>query len=70
MSIDWRYSKDRLKLRDEVLHHLLLKFGTYVNDDGSPVFSNKSLYECASDWVSQGKLNIDGIDHFYMKNYT
>jgi len=70
MSIDWRYSKERVKLRNDVLHHLLLKFGSYLNEDGTPVFTNKSLYECAQDWTSSGKSNLDGIDNYYMKNYT
>ena len=70
MSNDWRYSKERLELRDNVLHTLLKKFGSYLNEDGTPTFSNRSLYECAHDWVSSGRQNSEGIYHHYMKNYT
>ena len=70
MITDWRYSKERLNLRNEVLLKLLRRFGGHDNEDGSPMFSQKSLYECAHDWVSGGHYKTEGVIDFYLENYT
>jgi len=68
--IDWRYSDHKMKLREEVLGILLQKFGTELNVDGSPKYSNQSIYECAHDWVSQGNMISAGVISFYKNYYT
>ena len=67
---DWRYSKERLQLRNEVLLKLLRRFGGHINDDGSPMFPQKSLYECAHDWTSGGNRKAEGVIDYYLENYT
>ena len=67
---DWRYSRERLKIRDEVVYKLLRRFGSHNNEDGTPMFSNRSLYECAQDWTSMGKRHCEGVIDFYLENYT
>ena len=66
---DWRYSNERLKIRDQVLLKLLKRFGGQNNKDGSPTFSQRSLYECAHDWTSAGNRQSEGIIDFYLENY-
>ena len=67
---DWRYSDKRMKLREEVLGILLRHYGTDLNEDGSPKYSNESIYECAHDWVSQGNEISAGVVSFYKAYYT
>ena len=67
---DWRYSDDRMKLRQEVLSILLEKYGGEINEDGSPKHSSQSIYECAHDWVSQGNEISAGVVAFYKAYYT
>jgi hypothetical protein len=67
---DWRYSDDRMKLRQEVLSILLEKYGNELNEDGSPKHSPQSIYECAHDWVSQGNEISAGVVAFYKAYYT
>ena len=61
---DWRYSDKKLKLRQECLKILL---ETYGNDK---YVVNKSIYECAHDWVSQGNTISVGIINYYEENYA
>ena len=70
MTKDWRYSKERLQFRNEVLLKLLRRFGSHDNKDGTPLFSQKSLYECAHDWTSGGHRGSDGVINYYLENYT
>jgi len=67
---DWRYSDDRMKLRQEVLSILLERYGSELNEDGSPKYSPQSIYECAHDWVSQGNEISAGVVAFYKAYYT
>ena len=66
---DWRYTPERLALREQVLKILLTRFGGPLNEDGTPVHENKSIYECAHDWVSQGNARTDGIVKYYQAYY-
>ena len=66
---DWRYSDERMKLREEVLKILLSKYG-HVMDGVVPKYSNESIYECAHDWVSQGNDTSFGVTAFYKAYYT
>jgi len=70
MKDDWRYSDDRLKLREQALNLLLTRFGSELNSDGEPVYSNQSIYECVHDWVSQGNMNTFGLVKYYQAYYT
>lgn len=70
MQTDWRYSDQKMKLREECLRILLSKFGSELNEDGSPKHSNQSIYECAHDWISQGHMISSGIVSYYKAYYN
>ena len=69
MNEDWRYSDDRMKLREEVIKILLSKFGHQM-EGVVPKYSNQSIYECAHDWVSQGNATTFGIVKYYEAYYA
>ena len=68
-SEDWRYSPERMKLREEVLKILLSKYGGQM-EGVVPKYSTKAIYECAHDWVSQGNVNSNGIVKYYQAYYV
>jgi len=70
MDNDWRYSDERMKLRDQALRVLLSKFGSELTENGEPKYSNQSIYECVHDWVSQGNVNTSGLVKYYQAYYT
>ena len=70
MNEDWRYSDERMKLREQALNLLLTRFGSELNGEGEPLYSNQSIYECAHDWVSQGNMNTFGLVKYYQAYYT
>ena len=65
---DWRYSDERMKYRQAALKVLLARFGHQL-ENGVPVYSSQSIYECAHDWVSQGNVRTDGIVKYYLAYY-
>ena len=71
-SEDWRYSPERMKLREEVLKILLSKYGGQM-EGVVPKYSTKAIYECAHDWVSQGHSTSFGVvkyfEVYYAENY-
>ena len=69
MEQDWLYSPDRMELREQVLSILLNKYGSALNDDGTPVCSTESIYACAHDWVSQGHPTPMGVIAYYEAYY-
>ena len=69
MNDDWRYSEDRMNLRQQAIRVLLTKFG-HVMDGVTPKYSNQSIYECAHDWVSQGNVSTSGIVKYYQAYYS
>ena len=69
MNQDWRYSEDKLKLREQALTLLLTKFGHQM-DGVVPKYFNQSIYECAHDWVSQGNVSTSGIVKYYEAYYA
>ena len=69
MNEDWRYSPEKMKLREQVLSILLNKFGSKLNKDGTPEHSSQNIFECAHDWVSQGNVRADGIVAYYQAYY-
>ena len=66
---DWRYSDQKMKIREQALKVLLAKFGDAL-EKGSPKYSNQSIYECAHDWVSQGNMHTAGIVKYYEAYYA
>ena len=74
MSIDdWRYSDQKMKVRQEALKILLAKFGGPMNGP-TPKYSTQKIYECANDWVSQGNMHTAGIvkycEAYYLNDET
>jgi len=67
---NWLYSTDRMELREQCLSILLRRYGSKLNEDGSPVHSSESIYACAHDWVSQGHPKPDGIVKYYEAYYN
>jgi hypothetical protein len=67
---DWRYSDKRMKLREKALNLLFARFGWDLNNNGEPLYSNQSIYECAHDWVSQGNMSTFGLVRYYQTYYT
>lgn len=68
MNEDWRYSDDRMKVREQALKILLAKFGGQM-EGPVPKYSTQSMYECAHDWVSQGNFHTSGIVKYYEAYY-
>ena len=70
MNEDWRYSDERMELRQKAYTLLLGRFGSEVDETGEPVYSMQSITECAHDWVSQGNVNTFGLIKYYQAYYT
>jgi len=69
MTTDWRYSDEKISLREQALKVLLTKYGGQM-DGVIPKYSAKSVYECAHDWVSQGNDSVKGIFNYYESYYS
>ena len=67
---DWRYSEDRLQLREQVYKILLSRFGSQLDSNGEPLYSMQSITECCHDWVSQGHATSNGIVAYYQAYYS
>lgn len=67
---DWLHSPARMALKEQCLSILLRKYGSELKEDGSPLHSTQSIYECAHDWVSQGNVRADGIAAFFNAYYV
>jgi hypothetical protein len=67
---DWRYSNDRMELRQKIYQLLLTRFGSQINDNGEPIYSMQSITECSHDWVSQGNVKTDGIIKYFKAYYA
>jgi|TARA_B100000085_G_scaffold160596_1_gene146045 hypothetical protein len=70
MNEDWRYSEERMDVRTQGLNILLKRFGSEICSDGSPRYSNRSIYECIHDWVSQGNKDTEGLIRYYISHYA
>ena len=66
---DWRYSKQKLALREQALKVLLSKYGGQMEISTSK-YSPQSIYECAHDWISQGNTSTSGIVKYYEAYYS
>ena len=69
MNTDWRYSEDKLALREQALKVLFTKYGGHIKEC-VPEYSAQSIYECAHDWISQGNINTSGIITYYKAYYS
>ena len=67
---DWRYSDQKMELRQKVYTLLLDRFGSQLDENGEPIYSMQSITECAHDWVSQGNVNTNGIVKYYEVYYA
>ena len=70
MDKDWRYSEERMELRQKCYTLLLGRFGSQSDENGEPIYSMQSISECAHDWVSQGNVTTSGLVKYYQAYYT
>ena len=70
MTTDWRYSEKKLKVRQSAYSILMKRFASQLDENGQPIYSMKSITECAHDWVSQGNVNTNGIVKYYEAYYS
>ena len=69
MTEDWRYSDEKMKLRQEVLSILLQKYGGELHITRKSKYTCQSIYQCAHDWVSQGHKISSGVVKYYEAYY-
>jgi len=69
MNEDWRYSDDRMEIRQKVYYSLLNTFGSELDTNGEPLHSMKNITECSHDWVSQGNSSLVGLVKYYQNYY-
>jgi len=67
---DWRYSEERMELRQKAYTLLLGKFGSQLDKNGEPVYTMRTITECSHDWVSQGNVNTSGLIEYYLEYYS
>ena len=67
---DWRYSNPKMQVREQALGILLKRFGSELDENNEPKYSNQSIYECVHDWVSQGHKTSFGIVKYYEAYYA
>jgi len=70
MNEDWRYSEERMDLRERAYNLLLTRFGSQLDANGEPLYSMQSITECSHDWVSQGNVTTSGLVKYYQAYYT
>jgi len=70
MNEDWRYTEERMELRQKVYTILLSRFGSQLDANGEPLYSMEGITECCHDWVSQGNPSTNGIVAYYQAYYA
>ena len=70
MNEDWRYSEEKMDLRERAYNLLLTRFGSQLDANGEPFYSMQSITECSHDWVSQGNVTTSGLVKYYQAYYT
>ena len=60
---DWRYTEERMKLREQCLKVLLNKYGGARIELAS--CSTQDIYECVDTWISQGNQLSNGIVAYF-----
>jgi len=63
MNDDWRYSEERLKLREQCLKVLLNRYGSANINETS--YTSQNIYECVDTWISQGNKISNGIVAYF-----
>ena len=63
MMIEEKYTEEQMKLRQEVLQILFKKFG-------KGEYSNKTIYECADEWIDKGHKISSGVGKYYDAYYN
>jgi len=56
------YTREQMILREQSIEILFKSFG-YIND-------NKSIYECADEWIAKGNVTTAGLVKYYKAYYT
>ena len=69
MDEDWRYSEEKLRIRQQAIRILLHKYGSDLDHTRKSKYTCRSIYECAHDWISQGNANCNGITQYYEAYY-
>ena len=57
MKVEDKYTEAQMKLSQDVLRILFKKFG---NGD----YSNRSIYECADEWVEKYNVSFGVVDYY------
>ena len=70
MNDDWRYNEQKMETRQRAYSILLKRFGSELDENGSPLYKMKAITECAHDWVSQGNVRCDGIVAYFKAYYA
>ena len=63
MITEEKYTEEQMKLRQEVLQILFKKFG-------KGEYSNKTIYECADEWIDKGHKISAGVVKYYDAYYN
>ena len=70
MNSDWRYSDQKMEVRQQAYSILLKRFGSALDSNGNPLYNMEAITNCAHDWVSQGNIRCDGIVKYFQAYYT
>ena len=63
MITEEKYTEEQMRLRQEVLQILFKKFG-------KGEYSNKTIYECANEWIDKGHKISSGVVKYYDAYYN
>ena len=63
MITEEKYTEEQMRLRQEVLQILFKKFG-------KGEYSNKTIYECANEWIDKGHKISAGVVKYYDAYYN
>ena len=56
------YTRDQMKLREQSIEVLFKNFSCDNN--------NRSIYECADEWIAKGNVTTAGLVKYYQAYYT
>ena len=70
MDEDWRYSEEKLRVRQQAIRILLHKYGSELDHTRKSKYTCRSIYECAHDWVSQGHKTSFGVAKYFEVYYA
>lgn len=64
----WLHDGFNSKLRHECLKILMAKYG-HIMEGTKPKYSQRSIYECANDWINKGHKTSFGIVKYFKAYY-